>query len=151
MKTRMTTKIKRHHDIVFNRRIVTVGVFISCIMVAVSLFVAIFFSPEAVAKRKFEFLATEYYETYYYPKFIEAMDESVFADKMEIFSTTGLQPVPLRQLLLYQNAKNSSYKKYFDNSEYSCDKNKTQAKFYPVSPYGATDYTVEYTYVCEEV
>ena len=62
-----------------------------------------FFNSEAIAHRKFEKLAKEYYEEYYYGRFIETIDESVFDTKMKTFEETGLQPVTLRQLLLYNS------------------------------------------------
>ena len=146
--TKMSAKIQRRNDPIIARRFVTIGVMVSAVMVGVSLFVTVYFNPEAVAKRKFEELATTYYETYYYGRFMETIEPEVFEEKMELFETTGLQPVLLRQLLLYQNGKYASYKGYFESEGFKCDKNKTSAKFYPVKPYGAKDYTVEYSYAC---
>ena len=133
--TKMKSTIKKRNDPVFARKFVTYGVIVSSVMVALSLFVAVCFNPEAIAKRKFEFLAREYYETYYYEKF---------------FEKTGFQPVPLRQLLLYKNGKNSGFKKYFEAGNFSCDKNTTTAKFYPEKPYGVKDYRVEFTFNCTD-
>lgn len=146
--TKMSAKIRKRNDPVFARRFVTWGVIVSAIMVGVSLFVTVYYNPEAVAKRKFEELATTYYEEYYYERFMEAIDPSVKDEKMKTYETTGFQPVLLRQLLLYQNGKYASYKAYFEREEYKCDKNKTSAKFYPVYPYGVKDYTVKYDYSC---
>ncbi|MBQ3275348.1 hypothetical protein IJH46_02910 [Candidatus Saccharibacteria bacterium] len=147
--TKMRAKIKKANDPIFARKFVTYGVIISSIMVALSIFVTVYFNAEAVAHRKFEFLAREYYETYYHEKFFENMTEEAFEAKIETFEKTGFQPVLLRQLLLYQNGKYSSYKKYFEMEGFSCDKNTTSAKFYPVAPYGPKDYTVEFNYSCQ--
>ena len=146
----MSAAIKKKNDPVFARKFVTVGVIVSGTMVALSIFVTVYFNSEAVAHRKFERLAREYYEDYYYDKFMESMSEEAFQAKMETFAKTGLQPVPLRQVLLYQNGKNQAYKKYFEKENFACDKNTTTAKFYPVAPYGKTDYTVEFNYSCAE-
>ena len=119
-------------------------------MVIFTIILTTFFNSEAIAHRKSEKLAKEYYEEYYYGRFIETIDESVFDTKMKTFEETGLQPVTLRQLLLYQNGKNQAYKKYFATKDFNCDKNTTTAQFFPVYPYGVKDYTVEYKYSCQE-
>lgn len=146
--TKMSAKIRKRNDPVAARRFVVIGVLVSTVMVGVSLFVAVYFNPEKVAKRKFEELAVVYYEDYYYDKFMGEIDPELKDERMKMYETTGFQPVLLRQLLLYQNGKNASYKKYFEMDGFSCDKNKTSAKFYPVAPYGKTDYTVKYDYSC---
>lgn len=144
----MKAVIKNRNDPVFARKFVTWGVMISSVMVFVSVFVAVYFNPEAVVKRTFEKLATDYYENYYYEKFFESMTDEAKAEKLETYTKVGLQPVLLRQLLLYQNGKNSKYKSVFESESYICDKNSTSAKFFPIPPYGPKDYTVEYNYSC---
>ena len=146
--TRMNTCLHKRNDPLRERRFVTIGVIVSVAMVGVSVFVATYCNAEAVAHRKFEAMAREYYENYYYDKFLGTMTEEAKQVKMEIYEKTGLQPVLLRQLLLYQNGKNAGMKKFFDTEGYTCDRNVTSAKFYPVKPYGRTDYTVEYNYAC---
>ncbi len=148
--TKMNARVKRRNDPVFARKFVTWGVIVSAVMVGVSLFVTVYYNPEAEVKRKFEELATRYYEEYFYEKFTEAIDPSLREEKMKLYAETGLQPVLLRQLLLYQNGKYASYKQYFEREGYKCDKNKTSAKFYPVEPYGAKDYTVVYNFECQK-
>lgn len=148
--TKMNAKVKKRNEAVFARKFVTIGVLVSAVMVGVSLFVTVYFDPERVAQRKFEEMATTYYEDYYYDKFMETIDEGLFEEKMKLFEETGFQPVLLRQLLLYQNGKFADYKKYFEKEGYKCDKNKTSAKFYPVAPYGKKDYTVKYDYNCSK-
>ena len=146
--TKMSAKIRKRNDPVVARRFVVIGVLVSTVMVGVSLFVAVYFNPEKVARRKFEELAVAYYEDYYYDRFMSEISPELKDERMKMYETTGFQPVLLRQILLYQNGKNASYKKYFEMDGFSCDKNKTSAKFYPVAPYGKTDYTVKYDYSC---
>lgn len=148
LKTNMNAKIKKRSDAVAARRFVVIGVLVSALMVGVSLFITVYFNAEAVAKRKFEELATRYYEDYYYDKFMAEIDPALKDEKLKMYEETGFQPVLLRQLLLYQNGKYASYKGYFDKDGFNCDKNKTSAKFYPVKPYGKYDYTVKYDYSC---
>lgn len=140
--------VRGKSDSVFARRFVTVGVLVSVFMVGVSLFVTLYFNAEVVAKRKFEELARTYYEDYYYDKFMENLDEETKEEKLAKYEENGLQPVLLRQLLLYQNGKYSNYRGYFEKKEFDCDKNTTSAKFYPTKPYGKKDYRVEYFYDC---
>lgn len=146
--TKMNAKIRKRSDPVAARRFVVIGVLVSAVMVGVSLFVTVYFDPEKVAQRKFEELATTYYEDYYYDKFMSEIDPELKEERLKMYEATGFQPVLLRQLLLYQNGKYASYKGYFERDGFSCDKNKTSAKFYPVAPYGKTDYTVKYEYSC---
>ncbi|MBR3180812.1 hypothetical protein IKF63_01905 [Candidatus Saccharibacteria bacterium] len=146
---KMNSRVKKRGSSVMARKIVIAGIVISSVMVILSVVVAVFFNDEMIAHRKFEKIAKEYYENYYYPKFIETLSPEVYEQRMEIYSKTGLQPATLRQLLLYQNGKNSAYKKYFEKEHFSCDKNETSARFYPVAPYGTKDYTVEFKYTCQ--
>ncbi|MBR3319349.1 hypothetical protein IKG06_02485 [Candidatus Saccharibacteria bacterium] len=147
--TSLDSTIRKGNDPVFARKFVTWGVIISALMVGVSLFVSLYFNPERMGKRKFEELAKNYYETYYYDKFMNSIDSKVYEEKMKAYEKSGFQPVLLRQLLLYQNGKYSDYRGYFEKDGFNCDKNATSAKFYPVEPYGRTDYTVTYEYKCE--
>ena len=146
--TRMSSRIQKRHDPATERKFTTIGIIVSTVMVGVSVFVAVHFNAEAVAHRKFEAMAREYYEDYYYDKFMAEIDPEVKEERLKMYEVTGFQPVLLMQLLLYQNGKYSSYKGYFEKDGFSCDKNKTSAKFYPVAPYGKYDYTVKYDYSC---
>ena len=145
----MKTNIHKRNDPVVARRFVTWGVMISTVMVGLSLFVSIYFDSERVAERKLAELATTYYETYYHEKFMKTIDPDFKDEKLETYGRTGLQPVLLRQLLLYQNGKYAEYKQYFEKDGFNCDKNLTSATFYPVEPYGPKDYRVEYKLECE--
>jgi len=130
------------------RRFVTTGVIISTIMVALSVFAVVYFNPETVAERTLEKMGREYYEDYYYDKFMGTISDEAFQEKMEIFKETGLQPVPLRQLLLYQNEKNAGYRSVFEKKGFACDKNQTMVKIIPKEPFGKTDYELEVALKC---
>ena len=149
LKTSMNSTIRKRNDPTVARRFVTWGVIISTLMVGVSLFVTFYFNPERMGKSKLEEMARAYYETYYYDKLVGSISSKPFEEQMKVYETSGLQPVLLRQLLLYQNGKYSGYKEYFEKDGFNCDKNATSAQFYPVAPYGRTDYTVKYEYKCE--
>ena len=149
LKAKMTGKIRRAGDAKVARRICLAGLIICSAGVITSLVYANVFEPEKVAKREFEKLAVNYYEKYFYPKFLEALDPERFDERMEFYGRVGVQNVPLRQVLLYNNGQNRGSEKYFVNSVYSCDKNETYAKFYPVEPYGVKDYKAEFVYKCK--
>ncbi|MBR2587237.1 hypothetical protein IKE71_02565 [Candidatus Saccharibacteria bacterium] len=146
--TKMNVKIKRRNDPAVARRFIAISVIASSILVAVAIFVAIYFDANKVAQRKLEELATTYYEDYYYEKLMSEIAPELKEERLQLYAQTGLQPVLLRQLLLYQNGKFSSYKKYFEKDGFSCDKNKTSVKFYPYAPYGVKDYMVKYELSC---
>jgi len=145
---RVSSVKKKLDDPVFARKFVTWGVIISGLMVGISLFVTVYYNPEAVAKRKLAELARTYYETYYHDKLVETIDSEKFEERMKSYGESGLQPVLLRQLLLYQNGKYSDYKQYFETDDFVCDKNKTSATIFPTAPYGAKNYKITYNYEC---
>lgn len=145
--TKMKARVKRPVSVVA-RRFITTGVAISTVMVALSVFVVVYYNPETVARRTLEKMGREYYEDYYYDKFMEAASEEVFEEKKEVFAQTGLHPVPLRQLLLYQNEKNAKYRSVFEREGFSCDKNKTSVKIIPKEPFGKADYEIELELSC---
>ena len=150
LSVKMNAKIAHKNDSVVARRFIVIGVMVSVLMVGVSLAATVYFNPERLAKQKFEWLAKDYYENYYYEKLMEGIDPALKEEKLAMYAETGLQPVLLRQLLLYQNGKYSDMKGYFEKEGFVCDKNKTSAQFFPVEPYGRTDYTVKYNYSCTD-
>lgn len=119
----------------------------SVVAVIASLFIGVFFSPEKVAARKITYLAKDYYENYYYDKFVATIDKD-FDKSFEKYKDSGFAPVYLRQLLLFDNERDAKYEKYFNIQNYSCNKNTTTVKFFPVEPYGKKDYKIEYTFSC---
>lgn len=143
----MKARVKRQSSAVA-RRFITVGVAISAVMVGVSVFAMIYFNPETVARRTLEKMGREYYEEYYYDKFMEAASEEVFEQKKAIFAETGLHPIPLRQLLLYQDERNAKYRSVFERAGFSCDKNRTNVKIIPKEPFTKTDYEIELELSC---
>ncbi len=146
---KMKADQRSRNDDVLARRVVTIGVMVSVVMVSISLFVALYYNSEAVAKRKFVELVKTYYEDYYYDKFTESVEADKVDEQLAKAGKNGCHPGLLRQLLLYQNGKYSSYRGYFEKDDFNCDKNTTSATIYPVEPYGRTDYTVKYFYDCD--
>lgn len=123
---------------------------VSAVMIIATLILSNVFDPVKRSEHELEKLADAYYIEYLYPRSLGKYlnePEAVLKD----YVSQGLPAVLLRQLLLYNNGKNSSSIEAFSNSYYQCDTNKTYVRFYPVEPYGPRDYTLQYGTACEKV
>ena len=125
------------------------AIVISIFAVVLSLIIRIFYNPADVAERKFEFLAKDYYENYYYEKFVATAGDDLDA-AFERYANYGFAPVRLRQLLLFDGGRNESYEKYFNLTSYKCDTNASSVTYYPEAPFGKTNYRVVYNLSCAE-
>lgn len=131
------------------KKIITIGVVVSAVVVLMSLIAVNYFAPDKVAKRKLEAIATDYYENYYYDKFVASIPKDKNLETvMRDFDQDGFAQVLLRHLLLFDNERNKDFERYFETSSYICDKNTTAIKIKPVAPYGKKDYEVSYTLSC---
>ena len=130
------------------KKITLVCLVASIVIVAASLCIGFFFNPEVIAERKMKRLASDYYENYFYEKFVSTIGEGDFDEAFEKYNETGFAPVYLRQLLLFDNERNAEYEKYFNSVSYKCDKNATKIQVTPVAPYGKKNYKVNYTFSC---
>lgn len=130
------------------KKITLVCLIASLAVVLLSVFVGVFFNPQKVAERKLKKLAIDYYENYFYDKFVSAMPEGKKEDVFKDYSERGFAPVYLRQLLLFDNERDIGYAKYFNTTTYSCDRNATKIQIFPVEPYNKKDYYIEYTSSC---
>jgi len=122
---------------VFSRRVVTGQIVVSILAVVWMVFANAYFSREAIAIRTLDYLAKDYYENYFYDKFLgdREVDEASFED----YAKTGFLRVSLRQLLSFDGARHSDSEPDF----YDCDKKTTVVKFTPVEPFGRRDYVLE--------
>ena len=133
-----------------SRKITVAGIIVTIILVVGSVVIFAFFSPEKVAKRKTEFLVRDYYENYFYEKFISEKSDSETLDELfDSYATTGFGPVSLKNLFLFDNGRDAEYAKYFRESDFRCDEDKTSAIIYPEKPFGRSDYRIEYNFSCE--
>ena len=116
------------------------------VLVGVYALVAVFMDPEAAVPRKIEFLARDYYESYFYDNFKDNLSssnvDSVFEKHVEI----GFSPVALRQLLLFENGKHSEEREYLEKY---CDTNRTTVVIYPEAPFNKNNYHVKYNLSCQ--
>ena len=115
-------------------------IILATLSVLAALICSIIFNPERMVKSTLSRLATEYYEDYFYPHL-----SSDPAQALEKYTNTGLAKVTLRQLLLYDDEKNAEYQSLFDKY---CDINNTSVQFFPIAPFGQSDYRIDYTYSC---
>ncbi len=125
------------------------------VVIAVSSFVVIFTlvmqiwaNPWHMTENKMQSLAKEYYEEYYYPQLLSSGNN--LTTMLSKYQESGLPLVYLRQMLLYDDAKNHDKLKYFQNSKINCNTNVTGARFIPFEPYGVKDYRIEYVWSCEK-
>ena len=105
---------------------------------------ALKFDAKFQVESKLSSLATEYYETYYYPNAF-GEDAEASADFLSKFKEDGLAPVALRQLLLTLDNVSEADVELFDKY---CDENATSVTFYPEEPYAKNSYHTEYKYSC---
>lgn len=128
------------------RKVTMAGIALCMIVVAVDFLVIGLDNPKRAAERKLATIAKDYYENYFYERFVGERDP---ATALKPYAKTGFQRVYLRQLLLFDNQRHESARKLFEG-EYRCDTNATAATYYPEEPFGRGDYRVEYTMACEE-
>lgn len=138
--------IKRLNKLVKISRKATIAIIlVAVVSVSVALFATLLSTPERSIKGRIEGFAKEYYETYFYQKFTASIPANEFDSVFEKYTESGFSEVPLRQLLFYDNGKNSA-----DADEIGkyCDLNGTGVRFIPDKPFGPTNYHAEYNYSC---
>ncbi|MBR3220453.1 hypothetical protein IKF76_01135 [Candidatus Saccharibacteria bacterium] len=132
------------------KKIAVIVIAVATIIVAGSVWFNQYFSPAGRAGRELKALTKDYYENFFYDLVIREGGEG--KDLTEIFTPYaeyGMQPVLLRQLLLFDNGRHESSRKEFINDSYRCDTNATSVQITPVAPYGRSDWTAEYNLSCE--
>ncbi len=132
----------------YARIIATIQICICFVVVVGSSIGCWFLAPERMAQREMERMAREYYETYFYENLFGDMEEKVRNEALKKYSRIGTPVTYLRQLLNYDDGKNSSLAPIFHYPEYSCNTNVANVVFYPQEPYTAKDYTMKITMDC---
>lgn len=123
---------------------------VSAAMIMLTLSLTAIYDPVKRSERELDRLAHDYYIEYLYPRALgEHINEpeTILSD----YTERGLPNVKLRQLLYYDEGKNAASLEAFSNIYYKCDTNKTYVRFYPVAPYGPTDFRTYYESACEKV
>ena len=121
----------------------------AAVVVAGSLWANQYFSPAGRASRELHALAKDYYENFFYDLLLRENSNDADLEKIfEPYVKHGMQPVLLRQLLLFDDSRHESSRKEFVNDSYKCDTNTTFVKITPVPPFGRTDWEAEYNLSC---
>lgn len=125
-------------------RRVTIGQIAFCVVAVVfMIFANVFYNKSAVATRSLDKMAEDYYENYFYDKFLNGKTAS--KEVFGAYITAGFPTVTLRQLLTFDESRNADYEADF----YYCEKKSTTIKITPTEPFGRKDYTVEANLDCE--
>ena len=143
--SRLSRTRKRDHKIFLNaRRAIIVIIITSIVIVVAAVLLTSFANPESIVKREVESIATDYYENHFYPEITEKSDKSP-ADIIERYTTSGFARVTLRQLLIFDNERHAEAAAILTTY---CDTNDTFVQFFPESPFGKSNYRIEYHYSC---
>ena len=130
------------------RAILTI-IILTMLVVVLATLLSSFSSPERVVKQKIEAIASDYYENYFYPQ-LTAIDEmqnaSTLTEKMKRYTSSGFAKVTLRQLLLFDGERYAEAAAILTTY---CDENQTFVQIFPESPFGRTNYHIDYHYSCD--
>lgn len=101
------------------------------------------FKPERTVKSQINALATNYYESYFYPQI--AKNTSDIDGTLQAYTDTGFSEVSLLQLMA---ADPTATTNTFTLTLKYCDSDATTVTFYPDPPYTKTSYRAEFHYSC---
>lgn len=107
------------------------------------------FDPARDAEQAFLDLIDDYYVEFLYPSTVNYDFRDPAASLAE-FQNAGFATIHLYQLLLYKDNA-AQYTKPFDNSYYSCNRNDSTVRIFPVAPWGPRDYRLEYNLKCTKL
>ncbi|MBQ3263681.1 hypothetical protein IJH06_01015 [Candidatus Saccharibacteria bacterium] len=126
------------------RRVIFVVIILAMLIVILATLLSHFSDPERLVKTRIEDIAADYYENYFYTK-IESYTSQPTEKILESYKDKGTQKYSLDYLLLFDGERHSDSAAVL--TKY-CDENDTYVKYFPVEPYGKTDYRAEITYAC---
>ena len=92
-------------------------------------------------------LASNYYETYYFPKLESSIlnhSNSTLPEVLSNYTSTGFSKVPLRQIL----AHTSPSPNILNYISQHCDTDTTLIHYFPEPPFTSTSYYTKYSYSC---
>ena len=144
--TKMSQKSKVKHKLGWPEWTLIGIVTCSTLLIVLALCTGLLKTPQEKAEAELEKIADAYYTEYLYPRLLGNLDNDP-AETLTEYKEIGSPMTFLRQLLHYNNDEYSKSSKYFERM--GCNTNSTGVKFFPVEPYGPHDYTVTYTWQCE--
>ncbi len=134
------------------KKIMVAGIVILIVAVMGLVGFDIYNMPDKVADREINELAKEYYEKYFYQNYKDSLSEDQdVAELLEKnYAEASLEPVYLRQLMVYSRTNGGDPDAIFDNAHYKCNANVSKVTYQPVAPYGEKDYTYTVDLSCKE-
>jgi hypothetical protein len=127
------------------RRISTVQIGVCLLLVVFMSVISLLFTRDVVATHNLRSMARSYYENYFYERFASGRTGAELTDAFQPYATTGFRPTTLRQLLTFDGGRFAAQEDDFAD----CHKINTTVKITPTAPYGAGDYHLETTLVCD--
>lgn len=131
------------------KRIAIAIIAVCSALVLLNVAASAYFNPRTVVEREISALAEEYYEDYLYDNLIGSRTGDAVGEELARYKDAGVSNTYLRQLLLYDSGRRQDASSYFNQKNFTCDRNKTYAKFFPEEPYGKKNYHFEIKLVCE--
>ena len=132
----------------FAKRTILVVIIILAVAIIATLITSLFYDNKKAVKEKIVEITKDYYENYFYEQMVNSEQfkkEGIFEETMEKYHNGGLNTLSLRDLLVYDNKKNSKYEEFL--TKY-CDKDNTVVRIFPDPPYNRTTYHAEFIYSC---
>lgn len=145
----------RNRDLKIVRIIIFIVVVVSFVAVISTFFVKKTITRENLANAKMEELVRDYYENDFYHRFVrdhtpESGGEVDLGSIFDKYTPIGFTPVKLRKLLDFSDRNNKNMRKYFEQSEYFCDPNKSYVIIKPLSPFSNKDYDLDIALDCKK-
>lgn len=126
-----------------------IAVFVSFLVMVFTVWAQYYYKPQAVVERELRHITADYYENYFYPKFVALNNEETDRSKLfEKYAEMGFPEVSLRTLLLFDNQRHASSSKQFMHRGFNCDTNETTVTVKPVFPFGPQNYTLSFRLNC---
>ncbi len=141
-------KHRKNPSATIAKRTILIVILILSIAVIVALISTYFYDNKKIVKSKIVEITRDYYENYFYEQLVgseQFKQRDNFEEAMEKYHVGGLNPLSLRDLLIYDNKKNSEFEEFL--TKY-CDKDTTTVRIFPDPPYDRTSYHAEFTYSC---
>ena len=132
----------------FARRFSTLVIILCLLLVFFNLGAHAILDPKRVAESEMEKISRDYYENYYYDKFVGSTPEEELGMAFQTYTEYGFPRVYLRELLLFDDSRHADSRAYFEG-QYACNTNRTAIIIVPHAPFGKTDYEIQYLYDCE--
>lgn len=141
-----TTKVKRQRTW---EDWILVGILGASVLMIICAFATqLIDTPAEQTEKELKHLADEYYVTYLYPRLLGNRRNEP-AKVLAEYKDVGASTVYLRHLLHYNDDEYAGMAPFF--REVGCDTNRTSVRFFPVEPYGPTDYTAYYNIQCKQL